>query len=473
MKLESGVRGPESETAVRAAAGPDLRGQEAQLKEAVSAALAEARRLGASAAEASINLSQGLSVTVRLGEVETVEHTRDKGLAVTVYFGRRSGSASTTDLEPGSLSETVRAAASIARYTAEDEFAGLPEREFLARDIPDLDLHHLWALDAEQAIGAARDCEQAARGLDRRVTNSEGATVSSHEGINVYGNSLGFLGVLAGTRHSVSCSVIAQDGGGMQRDDWYTVARAAGELEALDAVGRRAAERAVRRLGARQLSTRQCPVLYEAGVASSLLSHFIGAIRGPSLYRRASFLLDALGEPVFAPWVRIHEQPHLRGALGSAPFDHEGVATRARDLVAGGVLQGYVLDAYSGRKLGMPTTGNAGGVHNLTLDPGALDPSLNHAGADLSGLLRKMDTGLLVTDLIGFGVNTVTGDYSRGAAGFWVEGGEIRYPVEEITVAGNLRDMFRGMVEAGRDVDLRGNIRCGSILIERMTVAGG
>jgi len=250
----------------------------------------------------------------------------------------------------------------------------------------------------------------------------------------------------------------------MQRDDWYTVARDPAELEALESVGRRAGERAVRRLGAQQLSTRHCPVLYEASVAASLLSHFVGAIRGPSLYRRASFLLDALGQPVFAPWVRIHEQPHLRGALGSAPFDHEGVATRPRDLVADGILQGYVLDAYSARKLGMQTTGNAGGVRNLTLEPGDLD---------LPELLRHMGTGLFVTDLIGFGVNTVTGDYSRGAAGFWVENGEIQYPVEEITIAGNLRDIFRNLVMSGRDVDLRGNVRCGSILVERMTVAGG
>jgi PmbA protein len=313
------------------------------------------------------------------------------------------------------------------------------------------------------AIELALACEDVARAHDPRIRTSEGASLSTHEGLEVYGNSHGFLGSVAATRHSLSVSVIAQDEAGMQRDYWWTVARDRSGLEAREKVGREAAARTVRRLGARKLSTRRCPVLYEAPIAGSLLSHFVSAVRGGALYRQASFLLDSLGKQVFAPFVRLHEQPTLRGALGSAAFDGEGVATAPRDLVRQGVLLGYVLDSYSARKLKMQTTGNAGGVHNLTLDPGALD---------FHGLLRQMGTGLLVTELIGFGVNTVTGDYSRGAAGFWVEGGEIRYPVEEITIAGNLNDMFRAIAEVGNDVDLRSSLRTGSILIESMTVAG-
>jgi len=427
--------------------------------------LGEAKKSGASAAEAGANVNQGLSVTVRLSEVETVEHTRDKGMGVTVYFGNRTGSASTTDFSPEALRETVRAACTIAKYTAEDDCAGLADPERLAKVIPDLDLHHPWNPGVDRAIELARTAETTARQYDARITNSEGASLSTHEGLEVYGNTHGFLGAVATTRHSLSASVIAQDDNGMQRDYWYTVARDARGLESPESVGREAARRSVRRLSSRKLSTRECPVLYEAMVASSLLSHFIGAVRGSSLYRHASFLLDHLGKPVFADFVRIHEQPHLKGAAGSAAFDSEGVATQPRDLVRGGILQGYVLDSYSARKLKMATTGNAGGVHNLAIAPGPED-------LDLAGLLRRMDTGLFVTELIGFGVNTVTGDYSRGAAGFWVENGEIQYPVEEITVAGNLREIFRRVAGVGNDVDTRGNIRSGSVLIESMTVAG-
>jgi len=436
-----------------------------QLTAAVEFILAEAKKSGATAAEAGANISQGLSVTVRLGEVETVEHTRDKGLGLTVYFGQRTGSASTTDMRLEALRDTVRAACAIARHTAEDDCAGLADPERLAKHFPDLDLYHQWHPDMPQAIELARAAETAARETDARITNSEGASLSTHEGLEIYGNSHGFLGSQASTRHSLSLSVIAQDQAGMQRDYWYTVARDPRQLEPPAGVGREAARRTLRRLGSRQLSTRECPVMFEAPIASSLLSHFVNAVRGSSLYRQASFLLDSLGKPVFAGHVRIHEQPHLAGALGSAAFDGEGVATQARDLVRGGVLQGYVLDSYSARKLKMATTGNAGGVHNLTLDPGPepLDPGQ---------LLKRMHTGLLVTELIGFGVNIVTGDYSRGAAGFWVENGEIRYPVEEITIAGNLREMFRQLLAVGNDVDTRGNLRSGSILIENMTVAG-
>jgi PmbA protein len=436
---------------------------EKRLREVVELALQESKRLGASQCEAAVNVSQGLSVTVRLGEVETIEHTRDKGLGLTVYFGQRTGSASTTDFSLRSVCETVRAAATIAKYTAEDDCSGLADPDRLATRFPELDLHHPWDLTPDRAIEIATRCEDAAREFDKRITNSEGASLSSFEGMELYANSHGFLGKSQGTRHSTSVSVIAEDASGMQRDYWYSASRYPDRLQAPEHVGTVAAQRAVKRLQGQKLSTRTCPVLFEAQVAGSLLSHFISAVRGTSLYRRASFLLGCLGKPVFADGVRIFEQPHLPGALGSAAYDSEGVATSARDLVKDGVLQGYVLDSYSARKLKMPTTGNAGGVHNLTIEPGP---------DGFNGLIRKMGTGLLVTELIGFGINAVTGDYSRGAAGFWVEQGKVAYPVEEITIAGNLKDMFRGIVGVGNDVDVRSNVRTGSILLERLTVAG-
>lgn len=434
-----------------------------ELETIVAAILDEAKRQGASAAEAGVNAESGLSVTVRLGEVETVEHNRDKGLGVTVYFGRRKGSASTSDFSRGAIRETVGAACAIAKYTAEDPCAGLADAQLMAKDVPDLDLHHPWELAAERAIALAKECEAAAQAVDKRITNSEGSTVSSHSGDRVYGNSHGFIGAYPSSRHSVSCAVIADDGHGMQRDYWYTVARDSHDLEAVRSVGQRAGERTVKRLGGRRLSTRQAPVLIVAEVAGGLFGNFIRAVRGESLYRKASFLLDQIGQQVFPSFIRIHEQPHLKKALGSAPFDGDGVATRARDIVSAGVLQTYVLDTYSARKLGMQTTGNAGGVHNLTVDSGS---------HDFAALLKEMGTGLLVTEMMGMGVNIVTGDYSRGAAGFWVENGTIQYPVEEITVAGNLRQMFMDIVAVGNDVDTRGNTRTGSVLIERMTIAG-
>ncbi|MDD2768718.1 MAG: metalloprotease PmbA [Methylococcus sp.] len=425
--------------------------------------LDEAAKQGASAAEVGCSADQGLSLTVRLGEVETIEHHRSQGLGITVYYGQRKGSASTTDFSERALADAVGAACRIASYGAEDPCAGLPEAELLAKDIPELDLYYPWALDAEAGIELALACENAARGYSDAITNSEGASLNAFEGVRVLGNSLGFLHGYASSRHSLSCSVIGESEGGMQRDDWWTVARNPAELEAAEAVGRKAAERTVRRLGAQGLSTRQCPVLFAADVASSLIGHLIAAIRGGNLYRKSSFLLDALGQRIFPEFVHIHELPHLPRGLGSAPYDAEGVATRARDLVRGGVLESYVLSTYSARKLGMQTTGNAGGVHNLIVDTGT-------EGFD--ALVRRMGTGLIVTELLGQGVNIVTGDYSRGAAGYWVENGEIRFPVEEITIAGNLRDMFGHIAAIGNDVDLRGNVRTGSILIESMTVAG-
>ncbi|MGA8262739.1 MAG: metalloprotease PmbA [Arenicellales bacterium] len=433
------------------------------LRELARDALALAKHKGASQAEVVVDESSGFSATVRLGEVETVEHNRDKSLGLTVFFGHRSGSASTSDFSRAALEDTVQAACSIARYTAEDPCAGLADPELLATEFPDLDLYAPWDIEVTQAIELAQACEQAARDTDARIVNSEGATVSTHSGHDVYANSLGFVGDTMGSRHSLSCVVLGKQDGAMQRDYWYTSARYPQDLEPGERIGRLAAERTVRRLGGRRISTRQSPVIFEAPVAVSLLGHLVGAVRGSSLYRRASFLLDQLDKPVFSSGIRIHEQPHLPRGTGSTAYDGEGVATRDRDLVSDGILTGYVLDSYSGRKLKMASTGNAGGVHNLTLEPGRLD---------LEALLREMGSGLLVTELIGHGVNTVTGDYSRGAAGFWIEGGQIQYPVEEITIAGNLKDMYKRITAVGSDLDTRGNLRTGSVLIDGITIAG-
>jgi PmbA protein len=435
----------------------------ADLLALVELALEEARSLGASQAEAAISMDVGLSVSVRLGEVETIEYQRDRGMAVTVYFETRKGTASTADLGTEALRETVAKACSIARFTAVDPCAGLADPDTLATSIPDLDLSHPWDVTPERACELALECEAAALAVDPRITNSEGAGVSTHRGVRAYGNSHGFLGAYPGTVHSLSCAVIGAEGEEMERDYWYSTARDWRQLEAAATVGRRSGERAVQRLGARQLGTMRVPVLFAPEVARGLVSHFVGAVRGGSQYRRASFLLGAAGQPVFPDWFGISERPHLPQALASAPFDQEGVATRDRELVAGGVLLGYVLGTYSARKLGLRTTGNAGGTHNLLV---------HGRGHDFEAMLALMDRGLLVTELMGQGVNGVTGDYSRGAAGFWVENGRLAYPVHEVTVAGNLRDMYRGIVEVGSDVDVRGGIRTGSILVEQMTVAG-
>lgn len=435
----------------------------ARLQHIVEDLLGEARRQGASAAEASVGMSAGLEVAVRLGEVETVEHIRDNGLGITVYFGQRRGSASTSDLSPEAVRETVRAACSIAAHTQEDGCAGLADPELLARELHDLDLYHPWSISVEEAIERAVACEAAARALDPRICNSDGASLSTHSGVHVYGNTQGFIGGYPTSRHGLNCSIIAQEGERMQRDDWWTSARAPEDLDAPETVGRRAAERALARLGARRLGTCEAPVIFRAEVATSLLRSFIAAIHGGHLYRKSSFLLDRLGTRVFPDWVRIHEQPHLPRGLASAPFDSDGVATHAKDLVHAGMLESYVLDVYSARRLGLQTTGNAGGVRNLRIEPGALDRA---------GLLREMGTGLLVTELMGQGVNLVTGDYSRGASGFWVENGEIQYPVEEITIASNLERMFAGLAAVADDCDYQGGTQSGSWLIERMTIAG-
>ncbi len=435
-----------------------------ELREVVAGALSEAESTGASQAEADVSLQRGLTVTVRLGEVDTIEYHRDRGLSVTVYFGKSKGSASTADLRPAAVRETVVKASAIAQHTAADDCAGLPDPEALAREIPDLDLYHPWHIEPEQAVQLARECEAAGLGCDPRLKNSEGATVTTHSGVRVHGNSQGFLAGFPSTSHSVSCALVAQERQDMQRDYWFTVARNPAALEPASAIGKRAAQRALRRLGARRLTTRRAPVLYAPELARGLFGHFIGAISGTSQYRRSSFLLNAAGETVFPSYLNIIERPHLLQGLASSPFDAEGVATRDRELVGAGVLQGYVLGSYSARKLGLKSTGNAGGIHNLLVSSGQT--------GSFEQLLQRMGTGLYLTELMGQGVNGVTGDYSRGASGFWVENGAIAYPVHEVTIAGNLREMLRSIVAVGSDVDVQGAVRTGSVLIEAMTIAG-
>ncbi len=433
------------------------------LKQIARDVLDHAQARGASAAEVEASEGFGQNVTVRRGEVETIEYNRDKGVGVTVYVGRQRGHASTSDFSSMALRDTVDAALSIARLTASDEYSGLADADLLATEFPDLDLHHAWPITVEEAIDLARASEQAAFAADPLVSNSEGASVSVQQSQFIYANSSGFLAGYPSSRHSVSCAVIAGKDEQMQRDDWYATSRAPGDLESVVEVGTRAGRRAARRVGARKLSTTKVPVLFEAPVAAGLLGHFVSAVSGGSLYRKSSFLLDSLGRQVFAPHVRIRDLPHVRRGLASASFDDEGVATHTRNIVEQGVVQGYFLGSYSARKLGMRSTGNAGGNYNLVMDS---------TGEDFAALLRKMGRGLLVTELLGQGVNMVTGDYSRGAAGFWVEDGQIAHPVNEITVAGNLKDMYLNIVAVGSDLLARGSRQTGSILIERMTLAG-
>lgn len=424
-----------------------------------------ARARGASDAEVEVSAAVGQSVTVRRGDVETVEYNRDKGMGITVYFGQRRGNASTSDLSAEAVERTVEAACAIARHTAQDDAAGLPEADRLYRGAPpELDLFHPWGLTVEESIELARRTEAAAFAVDRRITNSEGASVSAYDSDFILANTRGFLGGFPNSKASISCGVVAEDAhGAMQRDYWYTTHRDHARLENPESVGRTAGERTVRRLGARRLPTSEAPVLFEAGVAGSLIGHFVSAASGSSLYRRSSFLLDRLGTRVFSPQMRIREEPHLRGEMASGYFDAEGVATEPRIVVDGGILRGWFLSTYSARKLGLQTTGNAGGNHNLIVEPG------EH---DFEGLLRLMGRGFLVTEMMGQGVNPVTGDYSRGAAGFWVEDGAVQFPVEEVTIAGNLPAMFEGIAAVGRDVLVRGSKHTGSILVDRMTIAG-
>ena len=425
--------------------------------------LDHARKSGATACDADVSEGFGHSVTVRCGEVETIEYNRDKGIGVTVYAGQRKGYASTSDFSAAALRDTVEAALNIARFTAADPCAGLPEAELLARDCPELDLYHPWRQPIDAAIEIAHQIEEAAFDASPLISNSEGAAVSTQESQFVSANSLGFMGGYPTSRHYLSCAVIAGKNDSMQRDDWYSTRRNAAELDSPASVGAKAASRAVARLNGQRIKTGEFPVIFEAPIAASLLGNFVHAVSGGALYRKSSFLLDHLGKQIFPDFVRISERPHLPRGLASSSFDNECVATRNREVVDGGILQGYFLNVYSARKLGMQTTANAGGSHNLILESG------EH---DFDGLLQLMGNGLLVTELLGHGVNIVTGDYSRGAAGFWVENGRIAYPVEEITIASNLRDMFAGIAAIGKDMLVRGSKQTGSILIKQMTIGG-
>ena len=435
----------------------------ATLQQLAEDVLKHASNKGATACEVDVSEGFGQSVTVRCDEVETIEFNRDKGIGITVYSGQRKGYASTSDFSAQALRETVEAALNIARFTAEDDCAGLADAALMARDCPDLDLYHPWALSVEESIETARRCEQAAFDASPLVSNSEGASISTQQAHFVSANSLGFMGGYPTSRHYISCSVIAGEQDAMQRDDWYTTHRDAMRLDDPQQVGRIAAERAVARLGGRKVKTGEFPIILEAPLAGGLLGSLVHAASGGALYRKSSFLLDQLGKKIMPDFVHIAERPHIQCGLGSASFDSDGVATRDRDVVRDGILQGYFLSAYTARKLGMQTTANAGGSHNLIIQPG------QH---DLDGLLAQMGRGLLVTELLGHGINYVTGDYSRGAAGYWVENGKIVHPVEEITIAGNLKAMLAGIVAVGNDVQVRGTKQTGSILIDRMTIAG-
>lgn len=442
-----------------------------QLKEIARDMLRFAREKGASDSVVEISEGQGLSVTVRKGKVETIEQNKDKGIGVTIYLGEgkaiRRGNASTSDFSTKALRDTVEAAYNIARFTAEDPAAGLPDEEMLEKSPRDLALFHPWQLSAEEAVALALRAEASAFAVDKRITNSDGASTFAQQSHFVLANSRGFIAGYPYSRHSLSVAPIAGRGGNMQRDGWYTSDRDPQKLGDPEAIGRYAAERALSRLSARKLDTRKCPVLFEAPLAAGLLGSFVQAVSGGALYRKSTFLTDSLGTAVFGSDIQIVEDPHQPGAVGSAPFDEEGVRTQKRDVVRDGVLQGYFLSTYSARKLDMKTTGNAGGSHNLSMTSTRTQPS-----DDFRAMLKKMGTGLLVTELMGQGLNYVTGDYSRGASGYWVENGEILYPVEEITIAGNMRDMFKGIAAIGSDVLMRGTKQTGSILIGSMTVAG-
>jgi PmbA protein len=433
------------------------------LQEQVEQILAEAKRQGASACEVAVSLEQGLSTSVRQREVETVEFNRDQGFGITLYVGQRKGSASTSASGAEAIRETVAAALAIAKHTSEDESSGLADKALMAKDVKDFDLFHAWDITPEQAIEQALVCEAAAFDADSRIKNADGTTLNTHQGCRVYGNSHGFIGGYASTRHSLSCVMIAEANGQMQRDYWYDVNRQGELLADPVSIGQKAAQRAASRLGARPVPTCEVPVLFSAELAGGLFGSFLGAISGGNLYRKSSFLEGAIGQTLFPEWLTIDERPHLMRAMGSTSFDGDGLATYAKPFVEKGELVSYVLGTYSGRKLGLPSTANAGGVHNLFV---------THGDEDQAALLRRMGRGLLVTELMGHGLNMVTGDYSRGAAGFWVENGEIQFAVQEVTIAGNMRDMFKQIIAVGNDVERRSNIHTGSVLIERMTVAG-
>ncbi|KGP62619.1 peptidase PmbA [Legionella norrlandica] len=434
-----------------------------ELTRVIKDVLALAKKEGATDVAVAVNYDRGFSVDVRMGEVETVAFSEDKGVGLTVYIGQRKGGASSTDTSPAALESLVKAACEIARVSAEDPCFGLADKELMTTNHPDLDLYHPWDITPQQAIEIALKCESHALSLDKRIANSDGVNVSTHESHHGYANTNGCEGFIHSTRHSISCSVIAEEHGEMQREYDYTTTRDAKNLVAAELIAEKAVERALSRLGSRQIKTQMTPVIFSSRVSSGLLGSFVNAISGSNLYRKNSFLLDSIGQQLFPEFVRIYEQPHLKGALGSSPFDAEGVPTRPNVLVERGRLLQYVLGSYSARKMGLKTTGNSDGVHNLTIDPTC---------GDLSELLKIMKNGLLVTELMGQGVNGTTGDYSRGASGYWVENGIIQYPVDEITIAGNLKEMYQMISAIGSDINPNISTRCGSILIEKMMVAG-
>lgn len=433
------------------------------LKNIVAQMLDEAKKQGATSAEADISYSNGFTVSARQGDVESVEYNKDKSLSISVYFGKRTGCATLSDIEPEAIKSAVKAACNIARFTDEDEYSGLPEKELLAFNYPELEMSFPWDITVDDAIKLACECENRALSKDKRIIHSEGVTLSTNQGWHAYGNSLGFIGAFPSTRHDMSCVLVGKNGNEMQRDHDYTVAVDPLDLKSIYQLADDAVHRTVRRLGARRIPTQRVPVIFIAEEARHFLGHFISAIQGSSLYRKSSFLLDHLGKKIFPSHIRIEEKPHLAKELGTVPFDDDGVATRENVFIDNGILNSYALSVYSARKLGMKTTGNAGGVHNLYITT---------ASNDLAGLMKKMGKGLVVTELLGHGINMVTGDYSRGMAGFWVEDGVIQFPVEEVTIAGNLKDLYLNLVEVGNDVDHRGNIKTGSILLEEMMVAG-
>lgn len=434
-----------------------------EVKQAVSEALDYAKSLGATAAEAAMSSTSGLSVSTRLGEIDTIEFNQDGGLGISVYVGNHKGSASTADLSPSALKSVVKKAVDIAKYTSDDQCNGVADKDLMAFEHPDLDLYHPFEVTPDEGIALCKAAEQAAFDFDARIVNSDGASFSSHQGLRVYGNSHGFLAGYPRTRHTLSTVVIGKDGEQMQRDSAYTLSRVYSELKAAKDIGIEAAQSTLAKLNGQQIATQKIPVIFRADIANSLFGHLVGAIGGGALYRKSSFLLDSLGTQVFSPCVSIIERPHLLRGLASSPFDSEGVKTVDRDIVSCGELQTYLLASYAAKKLGMIATGHAGGIHNWLVTP---------TQGGLDAMLKSMGKGLLVTELMGQGVNTVTGDYSRGAAGFWVENGEIQFPVSEITIAGNLKEMFKNIVAIGDDIEKRGSVQTGSVMIAQMQVAG-
>lgn len=435
---------------------------QATLKQISEDTLKLAKQAGASDAEVDVSFGTGQNVSARLGETENIEYNRDKGLSITVFFGHKKGYANSSDFSPQAIKETVEAACNIAKFTAEDSFFGLAEASLMASDIVDLDLYHPWQLSVEEASEIAKQCEAQAMAVDQRIKNSEGASVSTSEGTFIYANTHGFVGGYASSRHSISCSVIAEEAGAMQRDYWYTNARDTKDMLDAKSVGQLAGERSVRRLGVKPMKTGKYPVLFEAPLASGIIASLVSAISGGNLYRKSSFLLDSLGTKIASPLLNIEELPHLKKGIASSSFDNEGVATQSRMLVENGILQGYMLSSYSARKLRLETTGNAGGAHNLVVQ---------HTNQSFEDLLKMLGTGLLVTEVLGHGLNMVTGDYSRGAAGFWVESGVIVHAVEEVTIAGNLKEMLNQIIAVGNDAVMPSAKQTGSLLIEQMTVA--